>query len=179
MPFLCRRVTSTPRRRFLHSATGRSVRPRLLLASQPGARHLVDQGLAVRAPVQDGVVAAEQDPHGHAKPVQLGVARLQRGKILLRLFRELLKDGAPARILRDPRRARVELEPAALGRDGDTQGIAGKHHLSGSAFGLRRLARLTRLARAVDLDHALRDREAPRRRHIVHERLDVGAEELE
>ena len=75
----------------------------------------------------------------------------------------------------------VELEPAPLGGDRDAQRVAGEHqigaHLLDLGLGFRAAA--APLARPVDLHHALRGREVARRRHLGHDGLDVGAEELE
>ena len=85
----------------------------------------------------------------------------------------------PREILRDARGACVELEAAALGRDGDAQRVARENHLGGAALGGRRAAGLALLARAVDLHHTLLAREFSRRGHFFDQRLDVGTEKLE
>ena len=80
-------------------------------------------------------------------------------------------------MLRGPR---VELEAAALGGDRDPQRVAREHQsrcVVGSGAG--GLAGAARLARPVDLQHALARGEAARRRDLLDQRLDVGAEELE
>ena len=111
---------------------------------------------------------------------QLAIARLERPEVLLLFLGELLEDAAAAGVARHARGARVELEPAAFGRDRDAQRVAREQQL-----GRRRLrppARRPvrqRLAGAVNLQHALPRREAARRRDFLDQRLDVGAEELE
>ena len=99
--------------------------------------------------------------------------------MFLLFFGQLLKNRAAARVLRDARRARIELEPAALGRDRDTQRVARENHLRRPALRIGRLAGLTVFARAVNLHHALLADELPRRRDFFDQRFDVGAEELE
>ena len=86
---------------------------------------------------------------------QLAVARLERAEVLLLLLGQLLEDAAAARVARDARGARVELEAAALGRDRDAQRVAREEQLGHAAFGDRRPAGPARFARAVNLQHAL------------------------
>jgi hypothetical protein len=50
---------------------------------------------------------------------QLAVALLERGEVLAFLLRQLLKDGPAARVLREVRGARIELETASFRRDGN------------------------------------------------------------
>jgi hypothetical protein len=95
------------------------------------------------------------------------------------LLGQLLEDAAPARVARDLRRARVELEPAALGGNRDAQRVAREEQLGDRLVGHRRTPGAARVARAMDLQHALPRREPARRRDLLDERLDVGAEEFE
>src|SRR5262249_1072283 len=110
---------------------------------------------------------------------QLLVALLQRAQVLFLLFGQLLEDRAPPRVARQARGARVELEAAALGGDRHAQRVAREDELGRRAVDRRRLlARPALLARAVDLDDLLRRREVARGRDLLHQRLDVRAEEL-
>ena len=65
---------------------------------------------------------------------QLRIARFERAEVFLLFFGQLLKNGAAPCVLRDARRARIEVEPAALGGNRDTKGIAGENHLRGAAL---------------------------------------------
>ena len=85
----------------------------------------------------------------------------------------------PRAVLRDARGARVELEAAALGRNGDAQRVARENHLRRPALAGRRPAGLAFLARAVNLHDALLAGEFSRRGHFFDQRFDVGAEKLE
>ena len=90
-----------------------------------------------------------------------------------------MKTRPAARVARDGRGARVELEAAALGRDRDAQRVAREQQLRRAAVDRRRLASgPAALAVAVDLDDALARGEVARGRDLLDERLDVGAEEL-
>ena len=60
---------------------------------------------------------------------QLLVAALQRAEVLLLLFRELLEDPPAARVARDARGARVELEAASLRGNRDAQRVAREQQL--------------------------------------------------
>ena len=55
--------------------------------------------------------------------------------MLFLFLSELLEHGAPAGILRDARGAGIELEPAALGGDGDAERVARENHLGRAALG--------------------------------------------
>src|SRR5688500_13557841 len=99
--------------------------------------------------------------------------------MFLFLFGQLLKHRASPEILRNARGACVELEPAALGRNSDTQCVAGENHLRRAALLRRGSARLAVLARAVDLHDALLASELSRGGDFLDERLDVGTEKLE
>ncbi len=110
---------------------------------------------------------------------QLAVARLELAEMLLLLLGQLLEHAAAARVARDARGARVELQAAALGGNRDPQRVAREQQLGRAALGGGRPPGAARLARAVDLQHALARREVARRRHLFDQRLDVGAEELE
>ena len=109
---------------------------------------------------------------------QLLVALLERAEMVLFFLGETMKHVPAARVLGDPRRAGVELEPAALGRDRDAQRVARKQQLAGRALFRRRPAGPARLAGAVDLHHALPRRESARSSDLLDQRLDVRAEEL-
>src|SRR5262245_5474350 len=110
---------------------------------------------------------------------ELAVPRFERREMRLLFLGELLEHAAAARIARNARRARIELEAAALRRDRDAERIAREQQLRRSTFCSRRSSGPARFARAVDLQHALTRREVAGRRHFLDERFDVGAEELE
>ena len=99
--------------------------------------------------------------------------------MLLLLLGELLEHAPPARILGHPRAARIELQAAPLGGDGDAQRVAREQQLGRAAFRRRRAPGPARFAGAVDLQDALPRREVARRRHFLEQRLDVRAQELE
>ena len=99
--------------------------------------------------------------------------------MLLFFFGQLLEHAAAARVFRHPRGARIEVEPAALGRDRDAQRVAREQQLGHATLGQRRPPGLAGVALAMDLQHALARRETARRRDFFDQRLDVGAEELE
>ena len=107
------------------------------------------------------------------------VAGLELAEMFLLLHGEVLEHLPAARILRHARRARVEVEAAALGRDRNAQRITREDEIGVAAFERRGAAGAAFLARPVDLDHALRRCEVPGRRDFLDEALDVGAEELE
>ena len=109
---------------------------------------------------------------------QLLVALLERAEMMLFFLGETMEHAAAARVLGDARRARVELEAAALGGNGDAQRVARKQQLARRAFFGRRPAGAARFAGPVDLDHALPRREAARGGHFFDQRLDVRAQEL-
>jgi hypothetical protein len=111
---------------------------------------------------------------------QLTVARLELAEMLLLLEREILEDLPAADVARHARGARVELETAPLGGNGDPQGVAREHQV-GVADRRRggRTPRAALFARPVNLDDALGGGEAARGRHLLDERFDVGAQELE
>src|SRR4029450_12103179 len=75
--------------------------------------------------------------------------------------------------------ARVELEAAALGGDGDPQRVPRKEQLGRAAFDCRSPSRAAGFAGAVNLEDALARGEIPRRRHFFEKGLDVRAQELE
>ncbi len=80
---------------------------------------------------------------------KLAISGFERAQVFAFLGRQPLKHSAPARIAREARRALVELQPAALGRDGDAQSVAGEHQLGRAAVdGRRRRARAACLAGA-------------------------------
>ena len=58
--------------------------------------------------------------------------------MLLLLLGQLLEHAPSALILRHPCPARVELEAAALGGDGNPQRVPGEQQLGGAAFNRRR-----------------------------------------
>src|SRR5687767_9535542 len=100
--------------------------------------------------------------------------------MLFLLERKVLEHLAAARVPRDLRRPRVELEPAALGRNRNPQGVAREHQVRvAGPGGGRRTPRPAFLARSVDLHDALRRCKAAGAGDFLDQRLDVGAEELE
>src|SRR4029079_143450 len=68
---------------------------------------------------------------------------------------------------------------AAFRSNRDAQGIAREDDVERHRRLLRRQAGLTRLARAVNLQHGLRRAEAPCRTHFFEQGFDVGAQEFE
>ena len=111
---------------------------------------------------------------------QLAVPSFQLAEMLLLLRREILEHLAAARIARHARRAGIELQPAALGRNRDAQRITREQQIRMPDFDDAAVAaRAALLARAVDLHDALRRAEAARAGDFFDEALDVGAEELE
>ena len=106
------------------------------------------------------------------------VARLEGRQVVALLVGQLLEDAPAAHVLRRSRGARVELEAAALGGDRNPDRIAREHHLAGRRLGPRRLPGAALLARPVDLQHALPRGEPARRRDLLDQPLDVGAQEL-
>src|SRR5207237_9426857 len=111
---------------------------------------------------------------------QLAVPSFQLAEMLLLLRREILEHLAAARIARHARRAGVELQPAALGRNRDAQRITREQQIRMPDFDDAAVAaRAALLARAVDLHDSLRRAEAARAGGFFSEALDVGAEELE
>ena len=109
---------------------------------------------------------------------QLAIAALQPAKVIDFFLGELQQHGAGARVAGDPRGAGVEVAAAALGGDGDAQGVAREQQLGLPLGRRRRAAGPAGLARPVDLDDALARAEAPRRGHFLDQGLDVRAEEL-
>src|SRR5262249_19480638 len=71
---------------------------------------------------------------------ELAIARLQGAEMLVLLGGQLVEDLTPARIARQPRGARVEREAAALGRNGDAQGITREDRIRRRARARRGLA---------------------------------------
>src|SRR5258705_2484691 len=110
---------------------------------------------------------------------QLAVTPFELAEVLLLLPREILEHLGAARIAGDARRARVELETAALGRNRNPQRVARKQQVG--VAGLRRAVASgpALFARAVNLHDTLRGAEAARGRHLLDQRFDVRAEELE
>ncbi len=98
--------------------------------------------------------------------------------MFLLFAREILENLAAARVLRDARRAAVELEAAALGGNRDAQRVAREEQV-GVALRTCCAPGPALLAGAVDLHDALRRGEVARGRHFLHDALDVRAEELE
>ena len=78
--------------------------------------------------------------------------------MLLLLRRQILKHLAAARIARDLRGAGVELEAAALGGNRDAQRVAREHEIGVAVLGAAVTSGAALLARAVNLDDALRRR---------------------
>src|SRR6185503_8562972 len=110
---------------------------------------------------------------------QLGVARLELAEMFLLLQRKVLEHFSTASVFRHLCRARIEIEAAPLGRNRNAQRVTGKHEIGVTAFKARRASGATLLARAIDLDDALRGGEISGRRDFLDKALDVGAEELE
>src|SRR6202521_1019418 len=110
---------------------------------------------------------------------QLAVPLLERAEMLLLFRGELLEDRASARVARHASRARVELQTAALGGDRDAQRVPRKDQLGCRTVDRRGLpAGPAFLAGPDNLDDRLGRREAARRRHLLDQRFDVGAEEF-
>ena len=86
---------------------------------------------------------------------QLLVARLELAEMLLLFLRELLEDAAAAGVLGHSRAARIELQAAALGGDGDAQRVAREQQLGRAAFDRRGAPGAAGFAGAVDLQDAL------------------------
>src|SRR4051812_19670027 len=99
--------------------------------------------------------------------------------MLLLFLRQLLEHAPPPCVARDTRRPRIEVQAAALRRDRDPQRIAREQQLWRPFVADLRPPGLAGLAGPVDLQDALPRREAARRRDLLDQRLDVGAEELE
>src|SRR6266545_4885336 len=110
---------------------------------------------------------------------QLAVAPFELAEVLFLFRRQIVKHLAAARIACDLCGARVELEPAALGGNRDTQRIAGEQEVRVAGLGAAVTSRAALFARAVNLDDALRRTEAARGRDFLDERLDVRAEKFE
>ena len=98
--------------------------------------------------------------------------------MLLLFGREVLEDLAGPDVLDQLGAPRIELEPAALGGDGDAQRVAGEHRLGGGGGTRRPVAALAVLARPVDLHHALPCPEAAGLGDLGQKHLHVGAEKL-
>src|SRR6266851_508662 len=110
---------------------------------------------------------------------QLAVPLLERAQMLPLLRGELLEDRAAARVARHAGRARIELQAAALGGDRDAQRVPRKDQLGCRAVDRRSLPACPAfLAGPDDLDDRLSGREAARRRNLLDQRFDVGAEEF-
>src|SRR5262249_808510 len=85
------------------------------------------------------------------------VSLLERAQMVAVVGGEGVEDDAGGRVGRDPRRAGVKLEAAALGRDCHPQRVACEQELRGSPVdGSGLLARTAFLARAVNLHDGLR-----------------------
>ena len=110
---------------------------------------------------------------------ELAVPRLELGHVLLLLFGEALEHLAPAGVARDARRARVELEAAALGRNRNPQRVAREDALGGRRRRAGRAPGPAVLARAEHLQHALRRLELARAGHFLDQRFDVRAQKFE
>src|SRR4029453_1358692 len=92
---------------------------------------------------------------------------------------ELLEDGAPARVLGLAGGVGIEIEAAAFSGDRHPQRVAREHQLGGDAVDRRNLAPgPALLAGAVDLHHRLGRLEIERAGNLLHERLDVRAQEF-
>src|SRR5207342_1977259 len=92
---------------------------------------------------------------------------------------ELLEYAAASRIARHARRTRVELEAAALGRDGDAERVAREHRVGRRRRHGRGPALSTGLTGPVNLQHALPRFEAARRGNFLDQRFDVRAQKIE
>ena len=141
-------------------------------------RQLVGAGgeQAVRRPLeeQEGGPGLELRVFGE----ELLVSSFELAEMLLLFPGQTLEDAPAARVLRQARSPGVELQPAALGGDGDAQRVPGEQQLRGD-ISLRRLpAGPALLALAVDLHDALPDGEPARRGDLLYQALDVRAEEL-
>ncbi len=110
---------------------------------------------------------------------ELLVARLELPEVFLFLIGETLEDPPPACVLGQPCGTRVELEPAAFGRNRNPQCVTSKQQLGGAPFDGRRPPRPARFAGAVDLQDALPWSEVTGGGDLFEERLDVGTEKLE
>ena len=158
-------------------------------ALAPDADH---QRLAVVDDLPQPLGALGEQPVGRPLEVQEGgigldvrilgphllVARLERRQMLLFLGREALEHPASPSVSDQPGAPGIELEAAALGRDGDAQGVAGEHLLGGGGGTRRAFSALAILAGPVDLHHALPRLEAAGLGDLGQEHLHVGAEEL-
>ena len=110
---------------------------------------------------------------------QLGIARFELAEMFLLLQRKVLEHFSTAGVFRHPRCTRVEIETAAFGRNRYAQRIPRKHEIGVTAFEARRAPRATFLARAIDLDDALRGAEISGRGDFLDEPLNIGAQKLE
>src|SRR5262249_3654220 len=109
----------------------------------------------------------------------LAVAHFKLAQMLALLPGELPENFPAARVARELRRPCVELEAATLGRDGDTQRIAGKNRI-----GRRRQRHwfapaATRLAESVNLHDTLRRFEPAALGDLRDRRFDIRAQKLE
>src|SRR5262249_8033121 len=104
---------------------------------------------------------------------------LERAEVLLLFAGETLEDLAAARVGRQPRGARVELEPAPLGGDRDAQRIAGEHPLGRLAVDRRGLgAGPALVAGTVDLQDRLLRPERGGGGDLLDQPPDIGTGEL-
>src|ERR1051325_2181847 len=150
-----------------------------------------EQRLLIVDAAQQAVGAFGEQPVGGALEeeerrarLELGIAReqllvppLELAEMLLLFRRQIVEHLAAARITRHARRARVELEPAAFGGDGDAQRVAREQQVGMPGVADVAVApRAALVARAVDLHDALRRTEAARAGDFLDQPLDVGAE---
>src|SRR5262249_16214798 len=91
----------------------------------------------------------------------------------------LLEDAAAAGVAGDARGARVELEAAAFGCDGDAERIAREQQLRHAAFRDRRPSGAAGFAGTVNLQDALARGEPAGGSDLLDQRLDIRAQELE
>src|SRR5256885_9269039 len=92
---------------------------------------------------------------------------------------EILKNRPAALVFGHCRRARVELEAAALRRDRHAERVTSKHEPRRGAVDWRSLlARPAIVAGPIDLDDRARGRKPARRRNLFHQTFDVGAQKL-
>ena len=98
--------------------------------------------------------------------------------MLLLLGRQAPEDIAGPRVADQPGAPRIELEPAALGRDGDAQRVTGEHRVGGRGRARGAISLAAVLTGSVDLHDALARHEAPRLGDLRQQHFDIGAEKL-
>ena len=99
---------------------------------------------------------------------QLRVARFQASKVRAFFVREILEDLATAGIPGNPRRPAVELSATLFSGHRNPERVTGKHEIGLSVrHRSGRPPRPARLAGAIDLHHAVVDREALSRCHLI------------